>query len=447
MKLLEEKVWTGCYQGTYDLISPDSFAHPAKMAPALCFKIIEHLEELGLLRQGMTILDPMGGTGLTAICANAKGYGAVTVELEERFIGFQRQNKEYAARKLGRPLDWEIMQGDSRRLTHILSGLGLVALTSPPYADAINAETKGGIDWNKCAEGPRPDKFKETASHGTFTLKYGTTEGNIGNLPDKPIVVTSPPYAEAQTGGGIAVNGYQGNKHSPTDLVGNRSYMPSTHGESVGQIGNLPDKPVTLTSPPYDGDVSASNSDPHPEKQMSKPAGRHYGDSDGQIGNTQSETYLSAMLQVYAEVAKVSDVIAVVTKNPTRNGKLRRLDLDTISLLEQTGWIILCVHEAQLFTEHKTQDLFGETHKNIKGRMSFFKRLSYQKGGIVADHEDVIIAVRNGGGKLVTVSSPPYEEQTASSGRMTSGSIPHDSSGHFYKQDYGNTSGQIGKLK
>jgi len=77
--LSETEFWQRCYSGAFDLISPESFAHPAKMAPSLCYRIIEHLEELGLLKAGATILDPMGGTGLTAICANAKGYrtGAV----------------------------------------------------------------------------------------------------------------------------------------------------------------------------------------------------------------------------------------------------------------------------------------------------------------------------------------------------------------------------------
>lgn len=89
--------WHNCYTNSFDLIAPESFAHPAKMSPALCFRIMEHLAELGLLKEGDTVLDPMAGTGLTAICAGAKGYKSVTVELEEKFTGFQQQN--IAARK------------------------------------------------------------------------------------------------------------------------------------------------------------------------------------------------------------------------------------------------------------------------------------------------------------------------------------------------------------
>ena len=64
-----EEIWTGCYSGNYDLITPESFAHPAKMAVGLCYRIFDHLEELGLLKAGATILDPMAGTGITEICS------------------------------------------------------------------------------------------------------------------------------------------------------------------------------------------------------------------------------------------------------------------------------------------------------------------------------------------------------------------------------------------
>jgi len=385
--------WHNCYADSFDLIAPDSFAHPAKMAPALCFRILDHLKELGLLKDSDTILDPMGGTGLTAITAGAKGYRAITCELEEKFTGFQKQNKEYAERKLYHPLDWQIIQGDARRLSELLSDRGLITVSSPPYSEmAVSLKDRQDFSasWIRNQTGQKH-------------IDYGTTPGQISALPDKPL--------------------------------------------------------KAITSPPYDGQVSASNSDPHPEKQQSTPAGRQYGHSAGQIGDEQSETYLSAMLSVYQEIAKVSDVLAIVLKNPTRNGKLRRLDLDTIELLKQSGWSIHCQHRALLFeeleqgklidrTEHYAVDLnkateqvtfgyrqfitpsldsndgvlnFAELQAEfphlkpntvywgpylptgeyliingrlVKGRMSFFKRLSWQNGQPVSSWEDVIIAVR-----------------------------------------------------
>ena len=38
--------------------------------------------------------------------------------------------------------------------------------------------------------------------------------------------------------------------------------------------------------------------------------------------------------------------------------------------------------------------LKGGIRKEVKGRLSFFKRLSVSKGNVAADYEDIIIAVR-----------------------------------------------------
>ena len=99
------------------------------------------------------------------------------------------------------------------------------------------------------------------------------------------------------------------------------------------------------------------------------------------------------MLEVYQEAAKVCKVIATVTKNPTRNGKLRRLDIDTALLLEQAGFRIVDYHRAVLFDERTQNTLIGTQKKEVSGRLSFFKRLSHQKGNVVAQWEDVLIAV------------------------------------------------------
>jgi len=62
------------------------------------------------------------------------------------------------------------------------------------------------------------------------------------------VAVCSPPYSEAQSGGGIAVKGYEGahvskqGKNQP-DKVGDRcGYMKKRHGNTDGNIANLPDK-------------------------------------------------------------------------------------------------------------------------------------------------------------------------------------------------------------
>lgn len=88
---------------------------------------------------------------------------------------------------------------------------------------------------------------------GAATILKGDARHLDGLLADN--ILFSPPYAEAQEGGGIAKKGYINNKsHSKKpDTIGNRSYMPSQHGKSEGQIGNLPygEIPAVISSPPY----------------------------------------------------------------------------------------------------------------------------------------------------------------------------------------------------
>ena len=108
-------------------------------------------------------------------------------------------------------------------------------------------------------------------------------------------------------------------------------------------------------------------------------------------------SYLSAMLQVYQEAYKSGmSVICTITKNPTRAGKLRRLDLDTAKLIEMSGFKIVDYHRAILFKTFEQSTLTGKTKKEHKGRLSFFKRLSLQKGNQASMWEDILIGVRNG---------------------------------------------------
>ena len=375
--------WHGCYSGSYDLWTPESYAHPAKMSVGLAFRVLVHLEELGLLCPSDTVLDPMAGIATSLLVAAAKNYPSIGVELEERFVSMAQANAvRLAAKGFKSPIN--IIQGDARQLSSLLAERGLVA-------------------------------------------------------------VTSPPYSEAQSGGGIAQKGYQGPKHGLTDLVGKRTYMPENIGSTPGQIGVLPDKPLkAITSPPYAGHISQSDSDLHPDRQESKPAGRRYPETEGQIadlpdrplkavtsppyedsdvdgarkmaegyfdqvggvGHTKTiptaqmgkgESYLSAMRQVYAEIALCCDCLCLVLKDPTRNGKIRPLGYDTWKLLEATGWTVVDYHRAILFSETQQVDLLGNTHKKLKGRISFFKRIGIAKGIPSSNFEHVIIAARGSG--------------------------------------------------
>ena len=332
----EAESWYGLYHKDYDLATPESMAHPAKCSWDLAFKINEHLEELGLLKLGDTVLDFMAGTSRIPIAACAKGYKAIAVELEEKFIKFSEANRDYASKKLGREIELKVIQGDARRLSELLQGHNLIGQISPPYGDMCHPTNYLGKEKRESCQ------------------EYSDNPGNIGNLPDRGYIgEVSPPYEDALT---------SSSQHGNSGIAAREP-----------KLGNL---------------------------------GRYGVVSKGQIGQEQGQTYLEAMRQVYAEALKVCSVLVVITKNPTRKGKLRRLDLDTLALLQEVGWKVICQHRAILFTEQEQATLFGKTQKKVKGRMSFFKRLSWQKGSPVAQWEDVVFCVRDGEGACPTDKLP-----------------------------------------
>lgn len=372
---MDSQVWTGLYKQSYDLATDESNAHPAKASFGLAFKIIEHLEELGLLKSGDIILDPMAGTGRFLLAGAAKGYAGIAIELEDKFCKMLTDNIKYASEKLGKPIDITCIQGDSRNLSGLLTERGLVALTSPPYLDSDN---RGNSFNNRANPNLKRQKWDD------WEKGYSDNPANIGNLPDKPLVaVTSPPYGiDMKTEGGI-------------------DWAKANRPDSRIEVNPKTGKAYTRHN------VYGVNTG-------------GYGPDENNIGNQQNESYQSAMIQVYSEIIKVADVLAVVVKNPTRKGKLYPLDKITISLMEAAGWTIHCVHEARLFKEESKTDLFGETTKKPKGRISFFKLLSYRKGSPVADCENVIIATREGSG-LKVICSPPYSDMADNSRHGDSG--------------------------
>lgn len=317
-----------------------------------------------------------------------------------------------------------------------LPDVPLAGIISPPYQDTampsgcpahIRKLAREG-DWDKAIELERKVEAENVKKGNKYAVStdetirkkiemaleremgnYSENPDNIGNLKDIPLVgIMSPPYSEAQQGGGIAINGYRGihmhemGKNQP-DKVGQRcGYMKEVHGNDPANIGNLPDKQlVGITSPPYEAQSGGSTPSPsgvlddkllerHSSQRLSA---KGYGESFENIGNQQGESYLTAMFKVYqqAYLCGISPLV-VVTKNPTRNGALRRLDLDTIFLLQKSGYEIFDYHRSILFETHTQNTLDGDSKDVHKGRISFFKRLSLEKGNTVAQWEDIIFA-------------------------------------------------------
>jgi len=386
--------WINCYSGNYDLWAEEAYSHPAKMSPAICYRIFQHLKELGLLDKDSVILDSLSGTGTTGLVAASLGYPAILTELEGKFCDLIRLNIDHLESTLGHKVDIQVIQGDARQLSSLLSEKGLVAVTSPPYQytvikDGQRLASNPDIHWSEWERGKG----------------YSDNSANIGNLK----CVVSPPYENAINSGisGIDFTKVVRENGKPRD-------MTKEPGFSKRLGGGIPVR---------------------------------YGQTPGQIGKEKAESYQEAMLQVYSECLKVASVLAVVTKDPTRENRLYPLGEITQRLLESSGWHILCRHRAMLFSEVEQGGLFEGSRKKVKGRLSFFKRLSYRKGFPVARWEDVFICVREGEG-LKAICSPPYSDMLDSGSRHGDSGIGRRDLAIKRLGTYeSKTHGQIGNLK
>jgi hypothetical protein len=383
-----ELYWYGCYESFKNwrkYVVPESYRHPAKMAPKLCDKIFKHLKKLGLLHEGITIIDFMAGISTTGILASLHGYNYIGVELEPRFIELSKKNYEKLKRS-GINAKWELIQGDSRKLSELLKEKGYAGIVSPPYGDielSLKNRTDKSAMWIKSEKG-----YKH--------IPY--SEDNIGSLSDKKLIgIISPPYGNTQLTfikNKILENG---KPYFRPCIVDTEYNYGSTNPEN---IGNLPDKKlIGITSPPYENTLNIHNEGENPKGSSAIKRERGvngaYSFNPQNIGNQKGETYLTAMLKVYQEAYKSGiSPLVVVTKNPTKKGKLRRLDIDTAKLLMMAGYEIYDYHRALLFKEYPPQKtLTGEIKKEVKGRLSFFRRLMYLKNIPIAQWEDIIIAV------------------------------------------------------
>jgi hypothetical protein len=417
------------------------------MSLPLLRKILATMAEFGWLSPGQTVVDPFGGRGSTAAvwCAMDPANRAATVEIEPHFVAMQQSVKANAEKRMGRELKWTILQGDSRQCDTLLAEVG-AAVTSPPYG----GNDKSDRTHERRDERRLGENFKGRG-RGCFrgSENYGLCRDNIGNLkdPDPPAVVSSPPYgtefARTHNGRGGGTRGTTPSEPGAFTL----------YGTSPGQIEGLPD-PIAVLSPPFEaqcGGHTQYTTGPlagggihrrHAASQIAKDAGysavtappyedaptgggimktgintqsgaagrpqdRTYcpelmGNSEAQIGNQQGETYESACAAVYAALARAGvRHLALVTKNPTRAGKLRRLDKLTARLLRQAGYRVVGWRRAWLFlTQRQVEALHGQSRlaldtaesTRVQGRLSFFRRLHMKRGGVAAAYEDVFFA-------------------------------------------------------
>ncbi len=123
-------------------------------------------------------------------------------------------------------------------------------ISSSPFADSIGSDDpdkRGGLFTSDPKR--RNDK--------NLTGSYGDSDGQLGKLKDEGFdaSIGSPPFAQAQTGGGISAAMRGESDYSVTTNLPGNLYQPSEQGESSGQLANLPDKgfDMSVGSPPFVG--------------------------------------------------------------------------------------------------------------------------------------------------------------------------------------------------
>lgn len=332
------------------LYPKEATSHPAKMNQHLLEFLINKCT-----KKGEVILDPMCGTASTCVMGSILGRNTVGVELEAKFVDMGLKAKKKVESALGEKGSIHIIQGDSRRLSELLSEADTV-ITSPPYAEQNKSPpSKGMVEWGLRE---RPKSVLISGQKGRMT--YSDSKDNIGNLPSGNVdaVITSPPYSESLALGGEGPG-------ATSKLKSTRKSSLANYSDSIENIGNLSEGKVDniITSPPYADQEVGKAIRPNrwnKIKDLEGFKGRkvwkegeppHYSDSTENIGNLKQESYFEAMLKVYQEsykVLKPKGKIILVLKNFIRRKQVVDLVYDTYRLMLHVGFKLEKVYKLRL---------------------------------------------------------------------------------------------------
>lgn len=211
-------------------------------------------------------------------------------------------------------------------------------VSSPPYADQDTGATRRSLT---------------AYDHGeTRSRDYGSTPGQLGNLPTTDGIVSSPPFMAASTGGGISAAMRGEGSYTVTTSLPTNCYQPSEQGTSTGNLAT--DKPETF-----------------------------WGAASEIVG-------------ACVALLKPGGVTAWVLKDYIQKGKRVPFCDQWRQLCESHGLVHVETIRAMLVEEMGTQEtLFGGSEKIQIQKKSFFRRL-YEKrpGAHTIDFEVVLVLMK-----------------------------------------------------
>jgi DNA modification methylase len=462
-------------EGWRGLIVDEAFAHPAKAARGLIRQIFTHMQAQGWLQPRSRVLDVFGGIGTTLIQGASLGHECVGVELEERFYKLALENFALHRRtweSMGDPLP-VMLHGDSRRAVELVRGHFAGCVGNPPHGTA--ALGNGGAS-------TRLDFLTEQKSIPANT--YGQSPGQLGSMSEGDVAaaIGSPPYADGvvHSGNGIDLSKLTGNKpgsHTQAKaqgysdaVIGSPPYAETpVVGQGNFQSAKCPDsKPArgigegdkgydaVVGSPPYAESIKGDHGEVETAKESHDARSDKGQGVPGNIGAEVGETFWSAareiLLQVH-QLLKPGGVCAWICKDYVKAGKRVPFCDNWARLCEACGFVVVQRVRCHLVKEETNPGLFGDVTKKTE-RKSFFRRLHERKPGAVRiDWEEVIFAVKVGGGQsevAACVGSPPFHDNNVNIGSVgpTVG-MRQEISGRSAKRDdaYGKTAGQLGGMK
>lgn len=145
--------------------TPETFAHPAKMLPAVVRAAL-----LTHTAPGDLVADPMCGIGTTLVEAVHTGRRALGIEYEPRWARIARDNLALAAGQ-GATTDAQVICDDARRATAQLTlthrGAVTLLVTSPPYGASLHGQVHAAA----------PRGVQKTDYH------YSHDPGNLAHYP------------------------------------------------------------------------------------------------------------------------------------------------------------------------------------------------------------------------------------------------------------------------
>lgn len=443
-----ETEWRGCYRdGWKGILTDESFQHPAKFSRGLIRRIYGHMMERGWLSvgTGSTVVDPFGGVACGARDALELGLHWRGCELEPKFVELAQANIALWNSERGWRQTWgtaEIIQGDSRRLSEILGQaqgavssppysetevahiksskgeahklLGTVGhrnqtdgygqspgqlgsmpagdvdaiLTSPPYASArIDGNGDEGASGLRMADGSYPRGKAGWEARKAAGGRYGDSGSQLANMPegDAAAAITSPPFGQALSGGGISKAMRGEGDYKITTTKPGTVYGDGHEGQTPGNLDALP----TTGFDAFDAVVRQNIENSRRVYQRMK-----------EKNDVSPETFWDASREILLQLAivlKPGAMACFVLKDFVRAGKRVPFSDNWRRLAESCGFETVEWVRALLVEDFGTQHaLLGEDVRLRKKKCSFFRRLAEARGAPPIDHEDVLFMRRKG---------------------------------------------------